>query len=198
MENEISIRDRIIEESLKLFKTISYSKASVSDIASAVGISKGAIYLHFKSKEEIFAAIMDMYIHKSGQKMEQDIKLLNGTIEENITTVCVKIVDHFLQIKNLLFGSFDNVKGRTIREVLLMAEQAQEMTISFFKNVLVYSQVELDKSKEEQDIAIGEFIQWLKGRIINFFIINDWDNAEDLKKALQTVSFKVFEAVVIK
>lgn len=49
---------RILDAAAQLIIHYGYDKTSVSDIATAAGISKGAIYLHFASKDELFAALL--------------------------------------------------------------------------------------------------------------------------------------------
>jgi TetR/AcrR family transcriptional repressor of nem operon len=51
-------RDKIISESLKLFSLKGYNNTSINDILSAVKMSKGGFYNHFKSKEELFTAVL--------------------------------------------------------------------------------------------------------------------------------------------
>ena len=51
-------REKIISETLKLFSLKGYNSTSISDILSAVRMSKGGFYNHFKSKEELFAAVL--------------------------------------------------------------------------------------------------------------------------------------------
>jgi TetR/AcrR family transcriptional repressor of nem operon len=56
----MSLKDRIIHESLRQFSTKGYMSTSISDILAAVGTSKGGLYNHFKSKEELlFAALSE-------------------------------------------------------------------------------------------------------------------------------------------
>ena len=50
--------ERILLTSLELFAQKGYEAASVSDITGALGITKGALYRHFRSKEAIFEAIL--------------------------------------------------------------------------------------------------------------------------------------------
>jgi len=47
----------ILDVSLKLFMEKGYEKTTIQDIVNDLGMSKGAIYHHFKSKEEIMNAI---------------------------------------------------------------------------------------------------------------------------------------------
>ncbi|MCB0108844.1 MAG: TetR/AcrR family transcriptional regulator [Caldilineaceae bacterium] len=48
---------RILDVTRDLIIRYGYDKMSMNDIADAAGISKGAIYLHFASKDELFEAI---------------------------------------------------------------------------------------------------------------------------------------------
>src|SRR3954466_4641343 len=58
-------QQRILEAAAKLFAHYGYDKTTVNDIAEEAGISKGAVYLHYKGKEELFDAL----IIYEGQKM---------------------------------------------------------------------------------------------------------------------------------
>ena len=47
-------RVRIIEQALKAFSERGYYRTRMTDIASDLGVSKGAIYQYFESKEQLF------------------------------------------------------------------------------------------------------------------------------------------------
>ena len=55
-------KDFIIEESFKLFLNRSYEAVSINDISRAIGFTKGALYHHFKNKEELFKLVVDKYL----------------------------------------------------------------------------------------------------------------------------------------
>ena len=52
-------RRKIIENSLQLFSVKGYYNTSVSDILDATGLTKGGLYGHFASKEDIWYAVYD-------------------------------------------------------------------------------------------------------------------------------------------
>lgn len=54
----MSLKDKIIHESLRQFSSKGYMSTSISDILEAVGTSKGGLYNHFKSKEDLFLAAL--------------------------------------------------------------------------------------------------------------------------------------------
>jgi TetR/AcrR family acrAB operon transcriptional repressor len=49
---------RILTAAAKLIAHYGYDKTTVDDIARAAGISKGAVYLHWKSKDALFEALL--------------------------------------------------------------------------------------------------------------------------------------------
>ena len=57
-EKEV-IRQQMREKSKHLFELHGLRKTGVDDITRAVGISKGAFYLFYESKEELFLEIME-------------------------------------------------------------------------------------------------------------------------------------------
>ena len=50
------ISDLILDAADRLLARYGYRKMTIDDVAKEVGIGKGTIYLHFKSKEEIALA----------------------------------------------------------------------------------------------------------------------------------------------
>jgi AcrR family transcriptional regulator len=53
-----STRDRILTVAADLFSRHGYAATPLSDIAAALGITKAALYYHYRSKDEILDAIM--------------------------------------------------------------------------------------------------------------------------------------------
>jgi|SRR5574344_1419533 AcrR family transcriptional regulator len=52
-------RTEILDSATKLFAEKGYDSTSVTDIMNEVGIAKGTLYYHFKSKEEILDGIIE-------------------------------------------------------------------------------------------------------------------------------------------
>src|SRR5215813_10820930 len=58
-EQREATREAIVSAGLRLFAQRGFGSASIADIADAAGITKGAIYWHFESKDALFTAILD-------------------------------------------------------------------------------------------------------------------------------------------
>jgi AcrR family transcriptional regulator len=53
-------RQRIIEEAAQLFVRKGFDGTSIADLAQASGLTKGALYHHFDSKDDLFHAVVEM------------------------------------------------------------------------------------------------------------------------------------------
>jgi len=59
-------RDRIIEQADRLFYEGGFEATSLADIAAPLGLSRGNFYYHFKTKDEILAAVIDLRLTRTG------------------------------------------------------------------------------------------------------------------------------------
>jgi TetR/AcrR family transcriptional repressor of nem operon len=55
----MSLKEKIIHESLRLFSLKGFLGTSLQDILAAAGASKGGFYNHFRSKEDLFYSVLD-------------------------------------------------------------------------------------------------------------------------------------------
>lgn len=60
----------IIEAAIKLYATKGFASTSIQEIVTESGISKGAFYLYFKSKEALLIAILEYYFDYIQKKLE--------------------------------------------------------------------------------------------------------------------------------
>ena len=58
---EKSSRQRILETACTLFVNNGYHGTSTRDITNQIGLSPSTLYSHFKTKEEIFVAVLETY-----------------------------------------------------------------------------------------------------------------------------------------
>jgi len=58
-EEALETRNRIIDTAEHVFFRQGVSRTSLTDIATAAGVTRGAIYWHFKNKADLFAAMFD-------------------------------------------------------------------------------------------------------------------------------------------
>ena len=52
-------KNEILDAAARLFMEKGFDRTSANDILAAVGIAKGTLYYHFKSKEDIMDALIE-------------------------------------------------------------------------------------------------------------------------------------------
>ncbi len=76
-------RVRIIEQALKAFSERGYYRTRMADIASDLGVSKGAIYQYFESKEQLFIEAIKHHGERRGRVVR---RFLDSGSLESIST----------------------------------------------------------------------------------------------------------------
>ena len=74
-------KERILQTSLRLFAAEGYEAVSVSTIAGELGMTKGALYKHYKNKQDIFDSIVAR-MEKQDAEQAEDYDVPEGTVQE--------------------------------------------------------------------------------------------------------------------
>jgi TetR/AcrR family acrAB operon transcriptional repressor len=70
-EEALATRHRLLDAAEQVFSEKGVSRTCLNDIAQAAGVSRGAIYWHFKNKADLFNAMMDSAILPMEQTLQQ-------------------------------------------------------------------------------------------------------------------------------
>jgi AcrR family transcriptional regulator len=73
-EKQARTREKLMRSAAKLFCRQGLDQASVDDIAQDAGFTKGAFYSNFKSKEELFLAILDAKFAEEIDRIEASLQ----------------------------------------------------------------------------------------------------------------------------
>ncbi len=88
----MELRDKIIHESLKLFSMKGYLNTSIDDILEQCNASKGGLYNHFRSKDELFLAVLSQARKIWRSKVLQGLDL----VEDPIVKI-KKLLEHYAE-----------------------------------------------------------------------------------------------------
>lgn len=66
----VEVREAILDAADDFLARFGYRKMTIDDLAQAVGIGKGSVYLHFSSKEEIALSQVDRIIERLKAELE--------------------------------------------------------------------------------------------------------------------------------
>lgn len=102
-------RAKILDAAERVFAEKGYYEALVDEIAQTSHTSKGAIYFHFPSKEELFAVLIDRLAQRLLQDVEKAISRERGAvakIQAALETVMRQLTRRRRLAKILLVQSF--------------------------------------------------------------------------------------------
>lgn len=123
VKNSVVRKNEILDVAEKLFCADGYDNTSTNDILAEVGIARGTLYYHFKSKEDILDAMIDRILEETISKA-RNIALNNSIpVLERLT-------------KTVMAANVDSKTGRMILEQVhkpqnaLMHSKMQEKMLS--------------------------------------------------------------------
>ena len=136
---------QILEAAINTFVKYGIAKTRMADIAQEAGLSKGTIYLYFKSKEELIFAILDTFLARE-LAYANELLITDISVEEKINKLTDIIVADVAQIKPLtpLYMEFiaQAAREESVRNIL-------QKPFDEFMDVFV--------TLIEQGVASGEF-----------------------------------------
>ena len=141
MTTDLEIRERILEHSREEFLARGFSKVTIEEIATNLGISKKTIYKFYPSKEELLRASLHAMMRSAGWELER------------ITSSDKPLVEKLASALMLVGKYVSRLRGETISDF-------QRFVPSLWK--------ELDEFRQEQ--IINRLVRMLQqGRAENVF-----------------------------
>jgi AcrR family transcriptional regulator len=115
-------RQAIIDAALDLFQRLGFHATSVQDITEAAGVTKGAFYHHFPSKEDLLLLIHDDYIDYQLKAVRAELgkpgtarERLSGLIRcvlEGVEQYHANVVIFFQERRYLTGDRFTHIRDR--------------------------------------------------------------------------------------
>ena len=148
-------RRLIIEKALPIFNKKGYAAASLSDITSATGITKGAIYGNFKNKDEVASAAFEKGVSIITQQIAKRVR-----VEKTAPKKLKAIIEYYEEyinnppipggcpILNSSIEADDNLsflRSKIIRSIALI----KDALIKIINRGIVERQIKKDVDAEE-------------------------------------------------
>ena len=167
--NPDETKDRILSKSGVLFNTHGYKATSISDITNATGLTKGAIYRHFKSKAALEKQTL---FHLSTVMFEtaRDLIKCEHTAGDKLRAICRYFESYVTHpavkggcpLMNAAIEADDS--NPTLRkEAVKILDILRDSVITILKNGIRYKQIKKDTDLEYYATV---FIASLEGAIM--------------------------------
>ena len=141
------VREQVVQAARLVFARFGYKKTALDNIAREARKGKSTIYYYFKSKDEIFKAVIDAEAEIRKQAIEKEISQITDPIQKLKTYIYVRmltlkmVVNYYEAIKNDLLDnlSFVNSLRRDhfvaeIKRVKEMLEEGIQKEVFTIKN----------------------------------------------------------------
>jgi len=133
-------REEILEAALNMFSINNYHATSMSMIAEEAGVSKGTLYWHFDSKEDLFRELVLAgldYFHENYER----IKSTNLKAEEKIYEIIefsIKMLAENIKLGNILQNN-----------IQLISSEFQKKMLERHKSAVAVIKLVIDQGIEE-------------------------------------------------
>ena len=95
-------REKILLTALRRFAADGYEAVSVSDIAGELGMTKGALYRHYRNKRDIFDSIIARMERRDAEQAE-NCDVPQGTLAEMEAAYRTTTVDSMVEFGKVMF-----------------------------------------------------------------------------------------------
>jgi AcrR family transcriptional regulator len=97
-------RQKIVSSATRLFSLNGYDGTGVAEICEAAGVSKGAFYHHFPSKQDVFQTILNEWLDQLSSQM-QNARLASHTVPESLLAMA-SLTDQVFQMSRHHYSLF--------------------------------------------------------------------------------------------
>jgi AcrR family transcriptional regulator len=153
-------RQLILTSARQVFERFGYKKATLDDIANALGMGKTAIYYHFVNKEDIFKAVLD---HEADALKNELIEAVtrSSDAKSKIRTYFIVRVNGIKKLGNLYnFEKRDILSGTNANELRAKYDQIE---IEVIENILSEGQKSGEFRIQNVQLAAVAIVTLIKG-----------------------------------
>jgi AcrR family transcriptional regulator len=137
------VRDLILDAADRLLGRYGYKKMTMDDLALEVGIGKGTLYLHFRSKEEIALARVDRIVDQLNERL-REIARSNGPSAARIRRMLLeRVMFRFDSVRHYTESLSDVLAA--IRPALMVRHQGH-----FKQEAEIFAEVLTEGRRDEE------------------------------------------------
>jgi len=194
IKKQVQVKQKIVKVASSVFNKFGFKKATIEDIAQAAGMGKSSIYYYFKSKEDIFEAVVQQEAHELSIELEKRVLNVNDNPKEKIRNYVLirmrflkEMVNFFEALKNDYLGNLaftERIRKKYDKEEQQMLRGILEEGVS----------QGIFKVRDTKFVALV-LVTFLKG-LESSLLINEEMALDDLERNLDEILQVVFYGMV--
>lgn len=196
-EEAMVTRKKLLESALQIMSDKPYAKVSMTEIARNVGLSKGAIYWHFKNKNDVLISVIEDMLDRKEKELSVELATLRSFTDTR---------EYF---KNQLRKPAHDDRIMKMHKLMLRREEwparVRERVVAILRNDVEQERMIIEKllikSREEgdmrKDISTRELSLLITAAYYGIFVIQIHDFFKaDFSKYVDFI-FDAFEEKVL-
>lgn len=186
-EEAMETRDRLMESALEVMSEKPFSKVSMAEIAERIGLSKGAVYWHFKNKFDLLINLVDDVCSKTRDEL-LDMSGDNAEVRANLRRYFKNKMTHTAHDKRvhkihvLMQRSLewpDDLRDKVASVLIERAAGERKMIEELIARAQSEGRVRSDMSAEELSMLISALFHGLMVFQLHRFYPVDFSNYTD-------------------
>ncbi|WP_419796355.1 TetR/AcrR family transcriptional regulator [Streptomyces fuscus] len=166
-------RQRIQDVALELFAEQGYEKTSLREIAERLGVTKAALYYHFKTKEEIIVSLFEDLTRPIEELVEwgrqqphtletkREILRRYGDVLQNAAPLFRFMQENQATVRDLSIGGMFKERMAGMREIVIdpdaaLVDQVRCISALFTMHAGMFVHLELEGDPEDKREAVLE------------------------------------------
>ena len=131
-------KEKLLMTALNLFSKYGYDGVSISYLANELGVTKGAIYRHYESKQAIFDEIIQRVV-----KNDKDVAIKNDLPTEREGEYFVSSLDDFISftLDQFSFYAIDEF-GSAFRKMVMLEQFRNIDMIELYRSIFLTGPIE--------------------------------------------------------
>lgn len=188
-------RDRILDAAEDVFNDRGFSGTTLNEIAEAAGVTRGAIYWHFKNKDDLFEAMCSRVRKPMTDIIEETANIGTedplGILSRSHESLMYEVINnpHYQKILNILFHKCEFTKDTD--QVVIQQKEWQVRSRNLIQRTLANAQ---RKKQLPSDLDID-----LADKLMGFVfkgLVSDWlflPNSFDLVETARKMHAAIFD-----
>ncbi len=184
----LDTRDRILDAAEDVFYDKGYSNTTLNEIAEAAGVTRGAIYWHFKNKEDLFEAMCSR-VRRPMSEMIEEIVEKDATdpiaqLSETHEFIMREVIEnpHYRKILTILFHKCEFTKETD--QIVIQQKEWHTYSKGIIQRILANAQRKNQLPSDlDIDLANNLLGFMFKGLLASWlFMPNSFDLIESARK----------------
>jgi AcrR family transcriptional regulator len=194
LTKEEQVKDEAIRAAQKLFQQFGLAKTTMEDIAKAMGRGKSTLYYYYKSKDEIFDAVIGSEIEEVFQKIQSGVAKA-GTAEEKLQryiTISFKAMKSKVNLYNTVREELHN----DFSEVHRLIRKFNTSEVNAVKEILLFGvkNGEFGSSIEDEiDLVSYLIVNAFRSLTVDLVIESKFPNSDQKLTALVNMLIKALK-----